>query len=673
MIWDSLQLRSFRRFAHPRPRRRTFRPTLELLEDRRVLSNVLTYHNDLLRTGANLTETTLNVNNVNSGTFGKLVDYHVDGQVYAQPLYMANVSMPDGAHNVVFVVTEHDSAYAFDANNPTAGPNGDGVLWHTNYLDPANGINTQSAAELASGTITPEIGITDTPVINPSTGMMYFVVATEDTSDPSNHIWHQQLHAVDISTGNDVLSPVEIQAASFGTGDGGTIDVFNPRQQLERNGLVLANGVIYTTWSSHSDHRPYHGWVIGYIAQTLQEVAVFNTSPNAQEAAMWSGAPAVDANGNLFFVTANGSIEGGEFSPSRGDFPDTVLKLSTTTGQLQVADFFTPFNWDAIDRADRDLGSGSVLLLPDQAGPRQHLLVVAGKEGKIYLINRDQMGGFHSGFDDVVQEIPGAIRFPAGAFDSPAFYDAGTPNNRWIYWAGQNDSLKAFQLFDYGLLSTSPTSQSSHVFSTGHGGEPSVSANGTVAGSAIVWVIDQNPTGAVLYAYDATDVSHELYNSNQNAADQLDGGIKFSVPTIADGEVFVGTADTLSVFGLLPGPTPVPPSGGGALAPPVGLSGAGALLPGALNRLPVASQPLNSVIPNGMTQITGVNGFGVETAASLLLLPDASVGSSQSVDESGSLVEVAGRTQISKDAGNAPMDDVGDPLGAIDPMTGAKT
>jgi hypothetical protein len=549
MNWDLLKLRIVQ------PPDRTTRLVLELLEDRRLLStNVLTYHNNLLRTGANLTETTLTLNNVNSGTFGKLFDYHVDGQVYAEPLYMFNVPMADGAHNVVFVVTEHDSAYAFDANDPTAGPNGDGLLWHTSYIDPANGINTIDAAELGSGTITPELGITDTPVIDPSSRTMYFVAGTEDTSDPNDHIWHEQLHAVDITTGNDVLPPVEIQAASFGTGDGGTIVRFTPRQQLERNGLVLANGVIYTTWSSNSDHLPVHGWLIAYDAQNLQQVAVFNTTPNAQLGTFWSGAPAVDANGNLFAVTGNGRFpQGGDFDPSLGDYPTTVLKLSSARGQLEVADYFTPFNWDALDRLDLDLGSGSVLLLPDQAGPHQHLLVEAGKEGKIYLINRDRMGQFNDGFDDVVQELPGVINFN-GVYDSPAFFDAGTPNNRWIYYAGRGDSLKAFQLFDYGLLSTSPTSQSAHIFANRHGAEPSLSANGSTNG--IVWAIDPDPSGAVLYAYDATDLTNELYNSNMNAADQLDAGVKFSVPTIADGQVFVGTADTLSVFGLLPGGGP---------------------------------------------------------------------------------------------------------------------
>jgi hypothetical protein len=536
-----------------RRRRGNFRPKLELLEDRRLLSNVLTYHNNLLRTGANLTETTLTPSNVNADSFGKLIDYHVDGQVYAQPLYMANVPLADGTHNIVFVVTEHDSAYAFDANDPTAGPNGDGILWQKSYIDMANGLTTQNAAELACPVITPEIGITDTPVIDPSSSIMYFVAATEDISDPSNHVFHQQLHALDITTGNDVLPPVEIQAGYLGHGDGGTFLRFNPRQHLERNGLVLANGVLYTTWSSHCDIRPYHGWLIGYDAQSLQQVAVFNTSPNAQEASMWSGAPAIDASGNMFFVTANGSIEGGEFNPALGNYPDTVLKLSSATGQFQVADYFTPYNWDALDRADRDLGSGSVMLLPDQAGPRQHLLVVAGKEGKIYLINRDHMGQFHDGYDDVVQELPGAIRFPSGAFDSPAFFDAGTPNNRWVYWAGQNDSLKAFQLEDFGLFVPAATSQSAHVFVAGHGGEPSVSANGTTNG--IVWVIDQNPAAAGLFAYDAMNVANELYDNSQapGGRDQLDGGIKFSVPTIADGQVFVGTADTVSIFGLLGG------------------------------------------------------------------------------------------------------------------------
>jgi hypothetical protein len=656
MSWNLRMLRSSRQFSRPRRRRGTYRPELELLEDRRLLStNVLTYHNNLLRTGANLTETDLSLSNVNADSFGKLFDYPVDGQVYAQPLYMANVPMADGLHNVVFVVTEHDSAYAFDANDPTAGPKGDGVLWQKSYIDPANGITTQNSSELNCIAIVPEIGITDTPVIDPTSSIMYFVAATEDISDPGNPVFHQQLYALDITTGNDVLAPEEIRAGYLGHGDGGNFLTFDPKQHLERNGLVLANGILYTTWSSHCDIRPYHGWLIGYDAQSLQQVAVFNTSPNAQEASMWSGAPAVDARGNMFFVTANGSPEGGEFDPSLGDYPDTVLKLSSATGQLQVSDYFTPYNWDALDRDDLDLGSGSVLLLPDQAGPHQHLLVIAGKEGKIYLINRDHMGQFHDGFDDVVQELPGVFRLPGGAYDSPAFFDAGTPNNRWIYWAGQNDSLRAFRLFDYGLLSTSASSQSEHIFPR-HGGEPSVSANGT--SNAIVWLIDTNLAGAVLYAYDATNVANELYDSNQapGGRDQLDGPIKFSVPTIADGEVFVGTVDRVSVFGILPGGSP------GARFP--------RLIPAARGLMLAADNLRHMQVRNAEPNVLNPGKAPEVTMAPALAMPDLALGVPSAPNfGGGQLVNTLNRqvaNNVSSDAELCSVDGVDFLFAAID-------
>jgi hypothetical protein len=554
----------FRSAHSPLCRRRDRRyshPQLEILEDRHLLStNVLTYHNDLSRSGANLSETILTPSNVNVNTFGQLFSYPVDGQIYAQPLYVANVTLPDASvHNIVLVATENDSVYAFDANNPTAGPYGNGILWQDSFIDPAKGITTIPSADVYCPLIKPQIGITDTPVIDPSSGIMYLVAATKQVVEDVT-TYHQQLHALAITTGKEARgSPVEIQATTLGQGDGGTSVTFDPFSQLERAGLVLANGVVYTFWTSHCDMNFAHGWVIGYEARTLQPVVVFNTSPNSQLATIWAGASAVDANGNLFFVTGNGRPAGGDFDPSLGDYPETVLKLSPTTGKLAVADYFTPYNWEWLDETDEDFGSGQVMLLPDQPGPIPHLLVVAGKEGKLYLINRDRMGQFNADFDDVVQEIAGAIQ-GRGAYDTPTYFDIGIPDHRWIYYAGKWDSLRAFQLFDDGTLSTSSTSESSNQFTADHGATPSLSANGTTNG--IVWAINAgSPT--VLYAYDATNVAIELWDSAQaGARDQLYPGIKFSVPTIADGEVFVGTAYTLSVFGLLSGRPAAPPHPG---------------------------------------------------------------------------------------------------------------
>jgi hypothetical protein len=636
MSRNPLKLRSSHKLIRPRSHRATYRPTLELLENRQLLStNVLSYHNNLSRTGANLTETTLTPANVSDpGSFGKLFDYPVDGQVYAQPLYMANVTLPDGSvHNIVFVATEHDSVYAFDANDSTAGPDGNGILWQVSFISPDNNTTTVTSGDVNCGVIAPEIGITATPVIDASTGIMYVEDTFKDITDPNNPVYHQQLHALDITTGNDVIPPVEIQAADLGTGDGGNIVRFDPLAQLERDGLVLTNGILYTTWTSHCDHHS-HGWVIAYDSQTLQQVLVFNTSPNANLATIWAGAPAVDANGNLIFVTGNGGTEGGEFNPNLGDYPETVVKLSTITGQGTVADYFTPFNWDALDKADKDFGSGQVMLLPDQAGPNQHLLVVAGKEGKIYLINRDNMGKFHDGYDDVVQEIPGAIH-ALGAYDTPTYFDAGASNQRWIYYAGWGDSLRAFQLYDTGTLSTSSTSNSANIFGSSHGATPSLSANGTKNG--IVWAIDPNPAGAVLYAYDALNVGSELYNSNRSNQDMLAGGVKFTVPTIADGEVFVGTTDTLSVFGLL-GPS--------------SRGGIGSISSTSAAFLLVGENLGHSLVQDRGGEIQAVNSSPGGTTGAAVALPDQGVGvpSSQSL---GSVTAVTGQALHHADASSA--------------------
>jgi hypothetical protein len=545
---------------------------VEQLECRQLLStSVLTYHNDLARSGANLTETTLTHDNVHSATFGKLFSYPLDGQVYAQPLYVPNVTLADqSVHNIVFVATEHDSVYAFDANNDDPAQAG-GLLWQDSFIDPANGITTVPASDTYSTNIAPEIGITGTPVIDGTNGLLYVVSKTKEVRSDGTH-YVQTLHALDIKNGNEMLGgPVVLGDTLFlpnfhyvyvagtsvpGTGAGSVNGAvtFNALRENQRSGLVLANGVLYVAWASHGDNDPYHGWVIGYDANTLNQVSVFNDSPNGTAGGIWmsGGAPAVDDSGSLYLATGNGTFDvGGSLSPAYGD---SIIKLAPS--DLSVTDFFAPWNQAGLDNTDFDLGSGGVLLLPDSAGTvlHPHLLVQAGKEGKIYLIDRNDLGQYQragSSSDDVVQVIPNAFNGQR-AYDTPSYFDAGTPNNRWIYYAGWRDSLRAFQLFDNGMLSTSSTSQSSNVFSARHGATPSLSANGTA--DAIVWAINADSVNAVLYAYDATNLANELYDSNQGGTrDQLNAGVVFSVPTIADGEVFVGTADTLSVFGLLPG------------------------------------------------------------------------------------------------------------------------
>lgn len=500
--------------------------------------SVLTYHNDLARTGQNLNETLLTPASVSSGQFGQLFSYPVDGQVYAQPLYMPGVVIPGkGIHNVVFVSTEHDSVYAFDADNNLGGP-----LWHVSFLNPAQGVATASASELVCGSIAPEIGITGTPVIDPATGTLYVVAMTEQ--DPSGNYAHW-LHALDVTTGAERLgSPVEIQASVPGTGDGNSVVQFKPWLSKERAGLLLLNGTVYTAWSSQCDSGDYHGWIIGYRAWgyrawgyrawgydagDLQQTTVFADTPNSWAGAFWQSgaAPAADANGNIYVVAANGAFDA---NIGGSDLGESVLKLATRNG-LNVTDYFTPYNADVLSDQDLDLGSSGALLLPDGAGSaaHPHLLVIGSKVGTVYLLDRDHLGHFQPGGDtQIVQSLTGAV---GPLFGIPTYF-----NNR-VYFSAAHDQVKAFSIQN-GLLSTAPTSASSATFAM-LGTVPSISANGATKG--ILWTID--PAGQ-LQAYDAGDLSHQVYQGSAGSA------IKFSTPTIANGKVYVGTANSLAVFGL---------------------------------------------------------------------------------------------------------------------------
>jgi len=515
---------------------------------------VLTYHNDNARTGQNLGETILTPGNVSPDTFGRLFSYPVDGSVYAQPLYVPNVNLPSqGVHNVVFVATEHDSVYAFDADDASVG-----LLWQVSFIDPANGVTTVPPEDVQSQDIGPEIGITGTPVIDDGSGTLYVVAKTKEALGDGSH-YVERLHALDIATGAEKFgAPIVIGDTIFaggdpcdpgnytyfvgpsvaGTADGGTEVSFNALRANQRLGLLLSNGVVYVAWASHGDSCPYHGWVIGYDAQTLQQVAVFNTTPNGSQGGIWmSGAGlAADSDGAIYLSTGNGTFDVTDSqAPAYGD---SVLKLATCI-DLTVADFFTPWNQDALAANAQDLGSGGTLLLPDQPGARPHLMVAAGKEGTIYLIDRDDLGAYQrcgTTCDDVVQVTP----LGSASFGAPAYF------NTRVYYQGVGDVLKAFELSN-GLLSSSPVSQSTTPFSF-PGSTPSVSANGST--NAIVWALEVNSCTAVLHAYDALDLSRELYASTQVPADQLDGGVKFTLPTVANGKVYVGTQGNLHVFGL---------------------------------------------------------------------------------------------------------------------------
>ena len=525
--------------------------------------SVTTYRNNLARTGENLAETILTPANVNPVQFGKIFSRPVDGQIYAQPLYLPSVAIAGkGVHNVVFVATQHDSVYAFDADSNT-GPN-EPPLWQVSLANTAAGEATAGVADVLNcPTIAPELGITGTPVIDPSTNTLYVVAMTKR----GDQIFHR-LHALDITSGAERPgSPVLIAASVPGTGDralssSSTSVTFDAYFYKNRAGLLLLNGVVYTGWTSHCDSRSYHGWIIAYDARSLQQVAVFNTTPNGYQGSIWMGgaAPAADAEGNIYAISGNGSFDADANGLNLGD---SVVKLSSPS--LTVLDYFTPFNQLYLDRADIDLGSSGAVLLPDLAGSLAHqrLLVSAGKEGRIYLLDRDRMGRFNPDADSqIVQSIEGAV---GAAFGGPAYF------NGTVYFSAAYDRLKAFSVSG-AHIETPPASQSSLVFDY-PGAIPAISANGSSNG--IVWVVESD-YGGTLHAYDASNLANELYNTQMNSSrDVLGSFVRFSVPTIANGRVYVGTGAALVVFGLLNQPSATAVVNAASLQP-------GAVAPGSL-------------------------------------------------------------------------------------------
>ena len=517
-----------------------------------VVSNyagVFTYHNDPQSTGQNLNEIALTTGNVNSSQFGKLFSYSIDGYEYAQPLYVENLSIPNqGFHNVVYIATEHDSVYAFDADGLNPAP-----LWQTSFIDPTNGITTVPRADVEGpgSNITPEVGITPTPVIDPTRNALYVIARTKEVvGGVTSYV--QRLHALDITTGAELPnSPVVIAATVNGTGSGGRNGqvAFDPFRENPRAGLFLLNGVVYVTWGSLGDIPPYHGWLLGYDGGTLQQVAVLNTSPNGSDAAIWQsgGAPCVDASGNIFLMTGNGT-----FDANNGglDYGTSFLKVSSSGG-LQIADYFTPYNQSYLNGKDFDLGSGGPMLLPDQAGPFPHLAVAAGKDSALYLLDRDNLGQFSLAGNNIPLYLANAI----GKASESAGGHRGTPAyfQGQVYFVGASDFLKAFSLYN-GLVSAAPVSVGPTSFGF-PGGVPAISANGNLNG--IVWAlqVDKYSTSgpAVLHAYDAANVARELYNSKMSGTRDTAGpAVKFTVPTVANGKVYVATQTELDAYGLLP-------------------------------------------------------------------------------------------------------------------------
>jgi hypothetical protein len=533
-------------FVAARPPARTQSMTLQAMAAA-GLAVVGTYHNDNARTGQNTVEAILTPDNVNPARFGKLYSFPVDGYVYAQPLFMPQVAIPgNGIHNVLIVATQHDSVYAFDADSPTPEP-----LWRVNFLDPDAGVTTLGPNDVNASDILPEIGITGTPVIDVAGNTIYVVAATKE-----NGAFYHRLHALDITSGAEKFGgPRIIQASYPGRAQDGTDGVvaFSSHFQLQRAALLLSKGKVYVAFASNADSGLYHGWVVAYDAITMRQVGAWVSTPNGYQGGIWMSGCGIsaDAAGDLYLSIANGPFDAYGQQPGV-NFSDSIVKLRSAKAGLTLVDYFTPFSQEKLAADDLDLGSSGVVVLPDQPGPYSHLAVTTGKNGHIYLLDRDNLGGYNwenSGNPQIVQEIRGQLKQQMG---TPAYW-----NGRLYFGAGispDKDSIKAFAVRD-GTLSPTPVSQTSAIYRLTRS-TVSISANGNANG--IVWAVDTDAYyaarqgAAVLHAYDARNLARELYNSNQRfARDNPGQAAKFTVPTIADGKVFVPTADQVSVYGLL--------------------------------------------------------------------------------------------------------------------------
>src|SRR5579862_1507045 len=505
-------------------------------------TSVTTYHNDIGRTGQNLNETILTTSNVNATQFGKLFSQPVDGQIYAQPLYLPGLTIGGQTHNVVFVATENDTVYAFDADS-NAGANAS-PLWQASMLTAAHGAASGAtafpASELAAD-ITPLVGITGTPVIDPSTNTLYVV---SKSLEGGNSV--QRLHALDVTTGNEKFGgPVVVTATIAGTGNGSVSGqlTFDSMWENQRPGLLLVNGVLYIGFAAHGDNGPWHGWILGYNAATLKPTGVYNSSPNGVGSGFWmSGAglaadvlsPSTKPYGRMFVTSGNGDYTAATPYTNSMDYGDSIINLDLTNGVPKVQDEFTPADQASLDAEDGDLGSGGVMLIPTQTtGSVPNLLVQVGKEGTLYLVNRDKMSGYNS-TDAVVQEMLYAVGVN-GAWSTAAYWNGN------VYYMGRGDFLKSFALVN-GKLSTTPT-KSSEVYNY-PGATPSISANGTTQG--IVWTIDTEAYAtsgpAILQAHNASNVAQTLYSSSTNSSrDNPGAAVKFAVPTVVNGKVYVGT------------------------------------------------------------------------------------------------------------------------------------
>jgi hypothetical protein len=507
--------------------------------------DVLTYHNNNMRTGANTNEFLLTPLNVKSNLFGNLFSCAVDGAIYAEPLYVAGLNVPGkGTHNAVFVATQHGSVYAFDADN-NQGSNAV-PLWQVSFINPAAGVTPLTPSDAgACGNVPREDAIAATPAIDLNTGTIFVEVLTREATGNAVKFVHR-LHALDIRTGNEQAnSPAVIQGAV--TNSTGEAVVFDNLRQQCRTGLLLQNGFVYFGYSAQCDEGAYHGWVMAYNERTLQQAGIYNDTPNGSAGGIWQGSAGIsaDAGGNMFATTGNGSFATNYTSLSQYNLSDSFLKLTGRNG-LTLIDYFTPYNQAALDTADLDVSAGSTMVLPDSVGSADHphLLVGCGKDGTVYLLDRDQLGQFNAVRDaQIVEELPKVVGTPWN-FPVPACF------NDMIYYQGNADVMKAFQIAD-GVIAAKPVSKSTVTFGS-PGGIPSVSASGTSNG--IVWTLQTDAWSshgpAILHAYDATNLARELYNSNLNPAQDRPGAaVKFTIPMVANGKVYVGTDYYLSVYG----------------------------------------------------------------------------------------------------------------------------
>jgi hypothetical protein len=574
-----------RRSRRAKARRATFRPRVEELEGRLAPSaDMLTYHNGNANHGKSQSETILTPSNVNAATFGKRFSTPVDGFVYAQPLYKTGVIISTGpsagtTHDAVYVATEHDSVYVLDG---TSGQ----VLWQTSFLNPSAGVSSVPSADV-HGVVLPEIGITSTPVIDPSTNTLYVMAYTKEVVGTTNNYVYR-LHALDIRSGQEqfggplLVADTAYDGTNFtfvsgptvnGTGAGGSGGKvpFNAVRELQRPGLTLVNGQVYVAFGSHDDLGPTHGWLLGFSAGSgqLKLTAAFNTTPNGGLGSIWQsgGKVAADTSGFLYLETGNGTFDttlNSSHFPSKGDYGDSFLKLAVDSSSspshqningwgLKVVDYFTPFNQQALAAADADLGSGAPLVFPGSVGNSIHpnLLIGGGKDGTLYVIDRNNMGKFDPARDHVVQEVHGL--FGQGVWGPPVYI------NNSVYIAGSNLTNNTGKMFSISNAKlSSPTSQTTDVFGF-QGSVPTLSAN--VTSNVILWTLDR--ASGQLRAYDGSNLGTELYTSAQaaNKRDAIGIIVKFTTPTVANGFVYVGTTNALVAYGLLS------PKRAGAAAP----------------------------------------------------------------------------------------------------------